>query len=93
MKARLKCDVKSSCSNRMYGLAGDVVTVIDKRGVVYLLEDANGSRFPAHENNVVDAEAEIEITKMEEKIIIKPEKVAARPPKAKPSPQNQQSLF
>ena len=71
--AQLKCDVRSNFNNKVYGNKGDIVEIINKRGVVYVVENINGKRFPVHESEINEANGTLEKTNTTEKQIIQNE--------------------
>jgi hypothetical protein len=91
--AQLSVDVKSNFNNKVYGHKGDCVKVISKRGVVYVVEDINGKRFPVHESKISEANGTIEKELTPDKNIQNQVQVASIPPRTKPVPINQPTLF
>ncbi len=90
---QLKIDVKSNFNNKVYGHKGDCVKVISKRGVVYVVEDINRKRFPVHESKISEDNGTIEKEQTPDKNIQNQAGVASIPPRTKPLPINQPTLF
>ena len=92
---RLKDDIISHCNPKVfYGKANDEVKVISITDGIAIVETNDQKRFSCRVEKLTEEKIEIkEPVKVEEKIIIKPVQVAARPPKAKPAPTKQQTLF
>lgn len=50
----LNTDIKSYCSGKLYGMAGESVKVISLRGNVAIVENVNKNRFPVRVDRLED---------------------------------------
>ena len=85
---RLRCDIISSCSGKLYGKAGDDVTIITNDEQVAIVEDKEGNRFPCRSENLVTDESQIDFTTKQ----IHNHGPVRKPRSSKPGPINQ-TLF
>jgi len=91
---KLKSDVKSAFSNKLYGKKGDEVTVLSDRGNVMIVEGSEKNRFTVLKSQLTDMPVELK-----EEIITVPDatvqhKINREPVSRKKAvPINQKTLF
>lgn len=87
----LKEEIRSHVNPKhVYGVAGEEIKILSENDGVAIVEKKDGKTFPCRIEKLTLEEIEI---KKEEKIIIKPERVANRPQASKPVPPKQSTLF